>query len=155
MLSTLYTVTIAGASKAAPADGFIDVTTIEQYMAQGSVPATYAQTTAKERANIRYKFLREQMQMDANLYLTNFIATGGSATAAPSSVSFTVEVERGDYVLFARDETTPGLELHGIDALVRMMSTIPPREPRRGILPRTHDSAFAKPRWKLDQSILI
>lgn len=122
MISTLYSVTIAGVNNSAPGDGFIDVTTIEQYMAQGSIPATIEQTTAKERANIRFKFLREQLQMEANCYISNFVATGGSSTAAPSAITFTVEVERGDSVLFARDESNPGAELTGIDALKRWIA---------------------------------
>jgi hypothetical protein len=122
MLSTLYSVTIAGVNNAAPADGFIDYTTIEQYMAQGSIPTTYAQTTAKERANIRFKFLQQQIQNEANVYLTNFVAAGGSSTAAPSSFTFTAEVERGDSVLFTRDETNNNAEMTGMDALTRWIA---------------------------------
>jgi hypothetical protein len=122
MLSSLYSVTIAGVNNPAPADGFIDYTTIEQYMAQGSIPATYAQTTAKERANIRFKFLQEQIQREANVYLTNFVAAGGSSTAAPSSFSFTAEVERGDSVLFTRDETANDAEMTGVAALTRWIA---------------------------------
>lgn len=122
MLSTLYSVTIAGVNNSAPNDGFVDFFTIEQYMAQGSMPSTYDQTTAKERANIRYKFLVQQLQVCANMYVTGWVSNGGSAIAAPTSVTFSLEIERGDSVLYTLDETANNAPLVGTDALVRLIA---------------------------------
>lgn len=122
MISTYYSVTIAGVNKAAPSDGFVDQNTIEQYMAEGSEPATFDQTVAKERANVRFAFIQQQAQLEANVYFSNFQTPGGSATTAPTSFTFTAEIERGDSVLFTRDELNGGAEIVGMPALVRWIA---------------------------------
>lgn len=121
-MRTQYRVKITGVNAATPSDGFIDKKTIEHYMQEGSAPTTYAQSEAKERANIRFDFLQQQLQLEANLYITNFVATGASATDAASEVSFVVEVERGDAVLFTRDELQDGAALTGKDAIARWVA---------------------------------
>lgn len=122
MLSTLYSVTIAGVNNAAPADGFIDPNTVENYMAAGSAPTTFDQSTAKERANARFQFLQQQIQLEANVYLSNFVTPAGDAATPPTSFTFVAEIERGDDVLFTRDELNPGQDLTGIDALTRWIA---------------------------------
>ena len=121
-LSTFYKVTIAGVNNAAPADGFIDNMTIEQYGAAGSNATTFAQTTTKERGNLRFEFLQQQIQLEANVYISNTSSPGGSATAAPSSFVFTAEIERGDSVLFTRDELNNAAPLTGTAALKRWIA---------------------------------
>ena len=125
MPSTRYRVTINGASapSSAPRDGFIDNKTIETYMGEGAdAPTTLVQTTAKERANLRFKFLCQQLQLEGNIYVEDIVATGGSAVAAPTSYSFTAVAERGDDMLFTRDETANGASLTGTDALTRLLA---------------------------------
>lgn len=125
MPMSLYRVTIDGSSAptTAPNDGFIDNIKTQDYMAQGAAaPTTLAQTTAKERGNIRFKFLQQQLQYDANVYVNETISTNGSAIAQPTSFVFTAVVERGDDVLFTRDELNNGAPLVGTDALVRWIA---------------------------------
>jgi hypothetical protein len=124
MPQTLYRVTINGsaAPTTAPNEGFIDNLKIQDYMAQGATaPTTLDQTTAKERANWRFKFLQQQLQYDANVYISETVSTGGSATAQPTSFVFTAVVERGDDVLFTRDENGDQ-DLTGTDALIRWVA---------------------------------
>jgi hypothetical protein len=125
MPSTWFRVTINGAAAptTAPKDGFIDNKSIETYVGEGSAaPTTLVQTTAKERANIRFKFLQQQLQLEGNVYIQDIVATGGSSVAAPTSFVFTAVSERGDEMLFTRDETASGAPLTGIPALTRMIA---------------------------------
>lgn len=115
-------ITAVGAGGAAPADGFIDNKTIEQYMASGSLPTTLAQTTAKERANLRFDFLREQLQREANVYILEAVATGANATTAGTDFTLTVEVERGDSVLYTLDEGNGNAVLTEIDAITHWVA---------------------------------
>lgn len=121
-MQTSYSVQITNATAAAPGNGFIDPTTIEAYMAANSLPATYAQCQAKERGNVRFDFLQQQVQLEANVYMTNLTASGASATAEATSFSFTAVVERGDDVLVTRDESNPGSYLTGTAALKRWVA---------------------------------
>lgn len=115
-----YRVAISGVTAAAPADGFIDNKRIETYMAEGSTPTTAAQTQAKERANLRYRNLIDNLQRLGNLYISNISAPGASATAQPTSFEFTVLSERGeDNLVF---EVSPGTVLTGADAIERMVA---------------------------------
>lgn len=123
MPMSMYRVTIAGVTAAAPGDGFIDNMTIEQYMRDGSAaPTTLDQTTAKERANLRYKLLTQQLSLETNIYVSDIVAAGGSASAAPSSFVFTATVEHGDDSLFTRDEANNNAEMTGVDALKRYVA---------------------------------
>lgn len=124
MIPTQYRITIAGKSGSAGAatDGFIDAKRVEQYMAEGSAPTTYVNSVAKERANLRFRFLQQQLQLEGNIYIENIVAAGGNANTAPTSFVFTAIVERGDSVLFTRDETNNNAPLTGVDALKRMVA---------------------------------
>lgn len=124
MLTTLYRVDIAATAMggAAPADGFIDHTPIENYIASGSEPTALANSLAKERGNLRYRAVREQLHQIANMAITNRVATGANADTAASTYSFTLEVERGDSVLSTRDESNNGAELTGAVAIKRAIA---------------------------------
>lgn len=119
MYPTVYKITIANATGAAPANGFVDNTTIEQYMAAGSSPTTYAQCQAKERANIRFSMLCQQLGLEANVYVTDMVATSASATAEAAPFVIHATIERGDGVLSTRDESNAGATLTGTAALKR------------------------------------
>jgi hypothetical protein len=121
-LSTYYTVSIANSTGAAPANGFVDHTKIEQYMAASSNPTTYAHSQAKERGNVRFQFIVEQLGRMANCYVTQMTATGASATAEADPFVFHVEVERGDSVLHTLDESNAGVTLTGSAALKRCVA---------------------------------
>lgn len=122
IMQSIYRVVIAGVTGAAPSDGFIDNTNVENYRAQGSDVTTLDQSVSKERANVRFELLRQQIQLEANVYMDEYDAVGGSASAAPTSFAFTAFVERGDDSLFTRDETNNGAPLTGVDALKRWIA---------------------------------
>lgn len=123
-ISTFYRVDIAasGLGGAAPDDGFIDNKKIETYMAEGSNPTTVTQTLAKERANLRFERVREQLGLLGNCYLRSLVATGANATSAATTFSFTVECERGDQFLATYDELNEGEVLTGAEALERSIA---------------------------------
>lgn len=126
-MPTYYRVTITGAEAAAPRDGFVDHTTIEQYRAMGQTVTSLANALAKERANIRYLKIVEFLQQLGNVRLTNLKADnddGGpgtpvfaTANAATPEYSFTAEFEHGDDAIFAEDFTEPGWTVTGINAI--------------------------------------
>lgn len=122
MIETRYRVVIEGVNLPAPSDGFIDHNTVERYMADGSAPSSYNSSVAKERANRRYEFLHQALQIEANVYITDISTPGGSVDEAPSSFEFTAVVERGDGVLVTEDELNPGQVLEGEAALVRWIA---------------------------------
>lgn len=121
-MQTFYRVEIQGVTAPAPRDGFIDPNKIEQYMAEGSVPTTYEQCEAKERANMRYETLIAKLQSFANIYVSDIATPGANAVSEPSSLAFTAAVERGDGALVTHDETTPGTYLAGESALRRAVA---------------------------------
>lgn len=70
-----YTIAIANATGAAPADGFVDALRVEKYLTQNSdnLPSdfTLVLSTAKRRGNYRYRQILQQLQMMANIYVSN------------------------------------------------------------------------------------
>lgn len=124
MLSTMYQVTITNSfSNANTAAGFIDSKRTETYMAEGSTPATLAASINKERGNIRYRNVVEQLQTMANIYVTNTVANAATANSAATSFVMTLEVERGDDYLLTRDETANNaVELSGAAAIKRCVA---------------------------------
>lgn len=121
-VSTNYLVSIANSTGAAPNDGFVDATTIEQYMAAASAPTSYTQSQAKERANVRWLFLVQQLGLMANCYTSQIVPTGASSTTEASPFVFHVEIERGDSVLQTPDETAAGTTLIGAAAIARCVA---------------------------------
>lgn len=116
-MGTHFRVTISAAAGTAPADGFIDPTKLERYMAEGGVPANLAASLAKERANLRYVRMIEQLQLIGNLYVTNIVATGADVNTAPTTLAFTVTVEHGADSLVIEDIDNPGTTLTGANAI--------------------------------------
>jgi hypothetical protein len=118
-----YRVEIAGVAGAAPRDGFIDNRTVERYVGDGGVePTTFEQTLAKERANVRFDFLQQQMQFEGNVYVSDIVATGASAIAPATVFAFTATAERGDSALFTRDELNDDASLDGAAGLKRRIA---------------------------------
>lgn len=118
----MFRVTISAITAAAPADGFIDPTTAEAYRAAGSSPSTYAESVAKERANVRFRILVSELQRDGNLYATNIVAAGADAVTAPTSLVFDVTPDLAFSPVQTEDETDPGTYLTDEDAIKRMVA---------------------------------
>jgi hypothetical protein len=122
-MPTNYRITIAKSEGAAPANGFIDNKRVEQYMAEGSIPTNLAASTAKERANLRYRRMIEQIQLLGNIYVSDIVAADADANTAPTTFVFTATVEHDVAGLRVEDATDPGTYLTGMDALERQIST--------------------------------
>jgi len=91
-------------------------------MADGSIPTTFANSTAKERGNQRFVSMIAQLQLMANCDLVEIVATGANANTAPSKFEFDLVFEHGDSVLVTNDESNPGEVLTGIDAIKRCIA---------------------------------
>jgi len=121
-----------GANNTAPADGFVDKWTVEQWLANAvgndgmneasldNFPPSFtlADSLAKRRANVRYNAMVAQMGFVGNMYIMNVVATGASATSAPTTFSFNVLVEHGDGSLVTWDETNPGTLITNPEAVL-------------------------------------
>jgi hypothetical protein len=127
MLSTFYRVSIAQISGSDDNAGFIDQKTVEMYMANNGVaptitPSSLTTSTNKVRANVRYQNVIEKLQQLGNMYTSNVVITGGSIDTPPTTVAFTLEVERGDSILTTRDEANTAIEITGANAIVRSVA---------------------------------
>lgn len=128
---SFYSITITNPNSttdlASPSDGFVDFNTVEDYVSTlETVPITFTfpLSTAKRRANVRYRMILLQMGLVCNCYVldTSIAQFGGSLILPPTSVSFQLIVEHGDSSLYTNDENNPGQFLTGIPALTRMIS---------------------------------
>lgn len=126
---SFYSVTItnpnASADLSAPSDGFIDFNTVENYSTNlETATLSFVQSTAKRRANIRYRILILEMNNVCNCYIlpSSLQATNGAINTPPSAISFQLIIEHGDSSLYTNDENNPGSYLTGIAALTRMIS---------------------------------
>jgi hypothetical protein len=123
MLASFYRVQISATEGAAPRNGFVDPNTVERYRLGGEpVGFNYAAAVAKERANIRWEGMIGRLGLMANCYISNIVTVGSDASTAPNPLSFTLEIERGDSVLYTEDELNPGAALTGIAAIKRCIA---------------------------------
>jgi len=124
MLSTFYTVTINQIAGSGDNAGFVDGTSVQQYMSMNgnTPPSSLTNSQNKTRANIRYKNVIENLQSMGNIYVPEYSTSGGDINNPPSSITFTLEVERGDEILITRDELNSGAYLSGADAITRCVS---------------------------------
>ncbi len=125
-MSNVYDVVIDGSGFSAlssPQDGFIDPTTIYQYMTQnGDAPTNLAAATAKARANKRFRNIILQVHFMCNAYVLALTPTGGDVDTPPSALTIRFEIEHGDGSLTTADESNAGQRLTGIAALKRCVA---------------------------------
>lgn len=128
---SFYNIVITNANSsadlAAPSDGFVDSMTLENYdVSLETTPngLTFALSTAKRRANIRYREIILQMNFITNAYImpATIVQTGGSITTPPTSIAFQLVIDHGDSSLYTADELNPGQFLSGVNALARMIA---------------------------------
>lgn len=123
MPSTFYRVSIANATATAPQDGFVDATTIEQYIAAAGVGSlTKAQSVAKERANLRWENIVASLGVMATCKVSNIVASAADIDSEATTFAFTVEFELGDSILHALDELNSDAVLTGAAAIKRWVS---------------------------------
>lgn len=119
-----YTVTLSPpGTNVAPADGFVDNTRVETYLAS-TYPAgfSYADSMAKRRANMRFKSITQQIGLMTNIAMIKIMAPGATSQSGPSSFSMVCQIERGDPALVTIDELHPGITLFGAAALTRTVA---------------------------------
>lgn len=123
-MSSSFLVTIAGVTAAAPADGFIDNSSIEVLMAApgATLPTTFAQSQAKERGNVRFGFLQQQLQFEGNIYISDIVAAGSDPVTQPTSFVFHATMEREEANYQVHDENNPGQFLTGPAAVKRLVA---------------------------------
>jgi hypothetical protein len=102
-MHALYNVSIAAFTagiSAQPTLGFVDNTTVQQYLALNGAPTnfTLGQSEAKTQGNWRWKYILQSLALMANPYVSNMTATGGAANADPTNFSFDVYFERDSAV---------------------------------------------------------
>lgn len=119
----LYDITIAGVSAAAPSDGFIDYKTVYVYGNEDAedVPATYAASLAKARANHRHKSVVMSIQFYSGMQIVN-VTLGGTpdSNTAPTSIVYQVDCDLASVT--TPDESSPGDTLTGEDAVKRIVA---------------------------------
>lgn len=121
MLSTFYTVTINGIGGSGDSAGFVDNKSVQQYMTSGFTSNSLNDSINKSRANIRFKNIIENLQSMGNIYIPEVVSNGGINTA-PTAITLTLEVERGDEMLITQDELNVGEYLYGTDAIARCVA---------------------------------
>jgi len=131
-IPTYFRVTISatGLGGAAPADGFIDNETPEEYKADPSfnaLPSTLALSLAKERGNVRYlRIIQEVSTTIAPLYVLSINKPSAGPDADATTFDFTLVYDKPDFVytrVVSEDGTgTPGTLLTGATALIRLIA---------------------------------
>jgi U3 small nucleolar RNA-associated protein 14 len=117
-MPSIYHVNIAQITGTANSAGFVDNTKIENYTTE---PQAKSDALNKERANIRFIKIVDGLQVMGNMDLVNVVATGANATTAPTAFEFDLSVDKGDSILFTKDETT-GAEITGAAAIKRVIA---------------------------------
>lgn len=126
------TITAAGLTGTAPADGFIDYKEIEEYGRDTAYPSSNDLSYAKARANYRYFILLQNLAENQSITHVLNVDNGGATADAPGSeISFTLVYDREEYVYTYNelvDETghpTEGVSvLQGADALKRQAARV-------------------------------
>lgn len=91
----------------------------------GGYPTTLANSEAKERGNMRWTQMLNEIEENAvPSFLGNIVRTGNIANVAPSIVTFTVAYDRPStvYTTAKSDEPDAGTVLTGTDALRRQVA---------------------------------
>lgn len=119
---SVYNVVITKSESAAPSDGFLDPTRVEIYMASGPSPTTYAKSKTKERGNIRWLTMLQQLNLVTLMYVQTVAAPSGDSNTAPTTLTFNISVENDDSYVRTADELNPGTFLVGIAAIKRAIA---------------------------------
>ena len=96
-----YEVTISASSLigAPPADGFMDHVTLEEYVTNGTQPASLANSESKARANVRYWYMIFYLTENQSPFRVYDRDNGGATVDAPGSYfKFRITYERPGYV---------------------------------------------------------
>ncbi len=105
------------------AQGFVDPTTIYQYIEAGETPANYANSLAKSRAHHRHKSIIMAIQFYSGLNVVDVVPVNSDVDAPLTRVRYIVEIENINSVS-VEDETNPGTMLTGTDAVQRIVARV-------------------------------
>jgi len=122
-----YAITITnGITGAAPADGFVDPSKLENYgLDFKTTPSglTFALCQAKRRGNLRWTEIINQLGMVTNCHVHRpSIVSDATATTEATSVAFQIYVQYGDAALTTSDELVSGQNLSGIACIKRCVA---------------------------------
>lgn len=109
-----------------PNAGFIDPKTYSQY-ANGAIDSSGVTASfVKQRGNIRFGFVQQQIQFEQNIYISNVVtnnaANSNPALATVNSITFVATMERSETPVSTRDENNAGVILTGDAAIKRMVA---------------------------------
>lgn len=126
---TYFLVTLTPTSGAAPADGFVDNLTVQDYISYASNsddegtgwPASADTATAKARANMRWLNIIDRVTTTISpIDIKVTKNEGGSSDAAPTAFEFVVVTDRPNSIVID-DVNNPGTTLIGADAVQRFV----------------------------------
>jgi hypothetical protein len=121
-----YQISIANTTVIAPGNGFIDNLRIEQYgLNFETTPAglTYLLSQAKRRGNMRYREIILQLSIVTNCYVPpQSIVSDATAITEATAFAFQIYIERGAGSLVTNDELNAGVQLTGVDCIVRCIA---------------------------------
>lgn len=117
----LYNVVLSGVTAAAPSDGFIDPKTVYVYMNEdvNNKPTTYANSTAKARANRRHRNIINTVIHYSDMKIVSW-TVGGNPTSNVAPTSITYQVETNGFT--TPDENNQGQFLSGSLAIERVFA---------------------------------
>jgi hypothetical protein len=106
--------------------GFIDSKTYSQY-ANGAIDSSGVTASfVKQRGNVRFGFLQQQLQFEQNIYISNVVTNNAPnsnpALATVNSITFVATMERSETPVMTRDENNSGVILTGNAAIKRMVA---------------------------------
>lgn len=114
--NNVYEVVITTLTGGTNGDGFVDATTIENYLALGSIPTSDALVLSKIRANMRWESIINALGVVMSFKTFTPVAAGATANTPATSFSFFIRTDDG---LFATaDELNAGAFL-GTSAAVK------------------------------------
>lgn len=121
---SIYDITIAGTSGAAPSDGFIDPKTVYAYTNATATdkPTTYAASLAKARGNRRHKNVLSAVQFNSAIHIAS-VTPGGSpnANTAPTNIVYRVHISDIN-AISTPDESNKPAKLTGNAAVKRLFA---------------------------------
>lgn len=126
---TYFLVTLTPTSGAAPADGFVDNKTVQDYITYGSNtddegagwPSSADTALAKARANLRWINIIDRVTTTISpIDIKVTTNTGGTTDTAPTTFEFVVVTDRPNSIVID-DVNNPGVTLIGAPAIQRFV----------------------------------
>ena len=122
ILNSIFRITITNPGpNVVPSEGFIDEKTIPLYAATEGFPSTSAISLAKSRANVRYRWMIQELLKLGGMTTTQKQFVGANKSTEPTEIILDVEVYNPE-ILSTNDELNPNVTLTGMDAIKRAIA---------------------------------